>query len=131
MPKKYHFLFWVIKIEFDAFKVTVYWWNFFSPVVGHVLLSSKTYFSKISVSGGPWNIHFCFSYLPFALFLIVITARRPLKLAILATNSVIPATICSLVFYSHINAISSLYQDSTYRFHAIPKPALSMRIWWL
>ena len=24
-----------------------------------------------------------------------------------------------------------LLQDSPYRFHAIPKPALSMRIWWL
>ena len=47
------------------------------------------------------NINFCFflcAYCSFS-FLIVITAKRPLKLTMLATSSVIPATICSLVFY--------------------------------
>ena len=47
----------------------------------------------------------------FSYVLIVITARLPLKLAMLATSFDIPATICPLVFYSHINAISSLSRD--------------------
>ena len=68
--------------------------TFFHRKLGHVLLSSKTYFNKISVSGGPCNIHFCFFLCACSFsFLIVITARRPLKLF---------ATICPLVFYSHI-----------------------------
>ena len=67
------------------------------------------YFTKISVSGGPCNIHFFFlcAYCSFS-FLIVTTARRPLKLAMLATSFDITATISPLVFYSHLNAISSL-----------------------
>ena len=59
-------------------------------------------------------LHFCFflcAYCSFS-FLILITARRPLKLAMPATSFDIPSTICSLVFYSHINAISSLYSYS-------------------
>ena len=66
-------------------QVTVYWWNFFSP--GDVLLSPKTYFTKISV---------LYPFLFFPIYFLV-------------TSSVIPATICLLVFYSHVNAISSLY----------------------
>ena len=87
--------------------------TFFSPVVGHVLLSSKTYFTKISVSGGPCNIHFCSFLCAYCSFIVLIvnTTRRPLKLAMLATSFDIPATICPLVFYSHINAISSVMVD--------------------
>ena len=80
-------------------KVTVCWWNFFSPVVRTCSPDLKNVFTKISVSGGPCNIHFCFflwAYYSFS-FLNVITARRSLKLA--TTSFDIPATICSLVFY--------------------------------
>ena len=38
-------------------KYNVAFFSFCPPVVGHVLLSSKTYFTKISVKGGPCNIH--------------------------------------------------------------------------
>ena len=75
--------------------------TFFHQQLGHVPVISKTYFTKISVSGGPCIIHFCFflwAYYSFS-FLIVITARRFLKLDMLATSFDIPATICSLVFY--------------------------------
>ena len=81
--------------------MTVCWWNFFLPVVRTCSPDLKTYFTKISVSGGPCNIHFCFflcAYYSFR-FLNVITAKRPLKLDLLATSFNIPATICSLVFY--------------------------------
>jgi hypothetical protein len=53
--------------------------TFFHWLLGHVLLSSKRYFTKISMSGGPCNIHFCIffcAYCSFS-FLIFITARRP------------------------------------------------------
>ena len=68
-------------------KVTVYWWNF-SPVVRTCSPELKNYFTKISMSGRLCNIHFVFlfNYFSFS-FLIVITAMRPLKLAIVATSS--------------------------------------------
>ena len=44
--------------------IYVEWWpsakTFFYQQLGHVYLSSKTYFTKISAKGRPCNIHFCF-----------------------------------------------------------------------
>ena len=50
------------------------------PPVGHVLLSSKTYFTKMSIKGGPCNIHF------FPLILPAIAAKQCIKFDILATS---------------------------------------------
>ena len=41
-------------------------------VVCHVLLNSKTYFNKKSVSGEPCNIHFCFFPLTYCFYISTI-----------------------------------------------------------
>ena len=79
--------------------MTVCWWNLFSVVrTCSPELSSKTYFTNISRPGSRViSIFFLFANCSFSL-LIVIIARRPLKLAIL---------IALLFYYLFVGVILS------------------------
>ena len=63
------------------------------------------------MSGGPYNIHFCFPYLLIALlvYLLLLSPGFLQNSPYLLLFYLYNPTICSLVFYSHINSISSLY----------------------
>ena len=95
----YWYITYVCTVESVPWSLIVY--SFCTVSLCSIWAQKRISLRYISVSGGPCNIFFLFTYCSFSL-LIVIIAGRPLKLAILIAPLVTQSIICLLVFFSNI-----------------------------